>query len=165
MILKKDFKTRSLELFKKLGWNPIDKICIAKRPNLFKKITENKAPEYLINKLAKFKSETNYNSRSTLAYRLPKQRTSSLRRNFFLQIFEKVEGFRNENKTYYTRTNCSSATENRCVCVLVPDKYPTRFFVGDRNLACLISKRRPINCRLVCCRARQIVGRRTWFNQ
>ena len=48
MILNKDFKTRSLELFKKLGWNPIDKICIANRLNLFKKITENKAPEYLI---------------------------------------------------------------------------------------------------------------------
>ena len=29
MILNKDFKTRSLELFKKLGWSPIDKICVA----------------------------------------------------------------------------------------------------------------------------------------
>ena len=83
MILNKDFKTRSLKLFKKLGWNPIDKICIANRLNLFKKITENKAPDYLINKLAKFKSETNYNLRSTLANRLPKPRTNSLKRTFF----------------------------------------------------------------------------------
>ena len=83
MILNKDFRTRSLELFKELGWSPIDKICVANRLNLFKKIEENKAPDYLINKLAKFKSVNNYNLRSTLAYRLPKPRTNSLKRSFF----------------------------------------------------------------------------------
>mgnify|MGYP001794401136 FL=1 len=56
---------------------------MANRLNLFKKITEHEASAYLINKLAKFKSETNYNLKSKLVYRLPKPRTNSLKRSFF----------------------------------------------------------------------------------
>ena len=72
---------------------------MANHLNLFKKISENKAPEYLINKLAKFKSEINYNFNKKYVG-LPSVKAKdkfSLRRSFFT-IFEKVDGFRNKNK-------------------------------------------------------------------
>ena len=62
IILNMNYKTRSLALFKKLRWSSVNQIC------LFKRITENMAPEYLINKLATFESVTAYSLRRSLPY-------------------------------------------------------------------------------------------------
>ena len=89
IILNKDYRTRSLALFKKIGWSPVNQICVAKRLSLFKRITENMAPEYLVNKLTTFKSANTYNLWSTLPYRLPKPNTNSLKRIFFYGSMKK----------------------------------------------------------------------------
>ena len=49
------FDSRSLDLFRKLKWYPIDILCLASRLHLFKKIRNKLAPEYLTNKLETFK--------------------------------------------------------------------------------------------------------------
>ena len=54
LMLDDAFESRSLDLFRKLKWYPIDILCLVSRLHLFKKIRNKLAPEYLINKLETF---------------------------------------------------------------------------------------------------------------
>ena len=83
IILNETYQSRSLPLFIKLGWSPINHICIARRLTVFRGILEKRAPEYLIQKLSSFEHYSHYNTRSQLPYRLPIQKMNSMKRTFF----------------------------------------------------------------------------------
>lgn len=83
IILNESYQSRSLSLFVKLGWTPINHICIAKRLILFKKITDKRAPDYLTKKLSSFEYLNHYNTRRQLPYHLPIPKTNSMKRSFF----------------------------------------------------------------------------------
>jgi len=55
MILDSSNNERSCKLFKRLGWYPIDKLCIKCHLDHVTKIDNKCAPEYLIDKLETFK--------------------------------------------------------------------------------------------------------------
>ena len=47
LILDAPFQARTLPLFYKLGWLPINHVCIERRLILFKRILDRRAPDYL----------------------------------------------------------------------------------------------------------------------
>ena len=79
--------TRSLTVFKQLGWIPVDKLCLLNKLILFKKIIDGRTPDYLCDKLTLFSSSSSkYNTRSRCLYRIPKPKTDALRRTFFYSV-------------------------------------------------------------------------------
>ena len=88
LMLDDAFDSRSLELFRKLNWYPIDKLCLASRLHLFKKIRNKLAPEYLINKLETFKYSHRYSTRLKSEYHLPVPKTNNLKRSFFYNVIK-----------------------------------------------------------------------------
>ena len=92
LILDAPFQARTLPLFYKLRWLPINHICIKRRLILFKKILEGRAPDYLY-KLISLKYCKSYDTRSRMPYRLPIPRTNSRKRMFFynaLQLWKNI---------------------------------------------------------------------------
>ena len=83
LILDAPFQARTLPLFYKLRWLPINHICIKRRLILLKKILEGRAPDYLSDKLISLKYCKFYDTRSRMPYRLPIPRTNSRKRMFF----------------------------------------------------------------------------------
>ena len=62
--------TRSLTIFKQLGWIPVDKLCLLNKLILFKKLIDGRAPDYLCDKLTLFSSSSSkFNTRSRCLYR------------------------------------------------------------------------------------------------
>ena len=88
LMLDDAFDSRSLDLFRKLKWYPIDILCLASRLDLFKKIRNKLAPEYLINKLETFKYSHRYSTRSKSEYHLSVPKTNNLKRSFFYNVIK-----------------------------------------------------------------------------
>ena len=88
LMLDDAFDSRSLDLFRKLDWYPIDKLCLASRLHLFEKIRNKVAPEYLISKLETFKYSHRYNTRLKSEYHLPVPKTNNLKRSFFYNVIK-----------------------------------------------------------------------------
>ena len=111
---------RSRELFTKLAWHPIDKLCLARRLFLLLKIQAKLAPQYLIDKLDSFKFSHRYSTRKSSLYRLPVPRTNSLKRTFFYTSITLLNTLnidpnlspKNASKAYLTSTMKSFNDDN-----------------------------------------------------
>ena len=57
------YEARWFEYFQRLQWLPIDKICEIQKLCLFRKIIDDRAPEYLIHKLEPFRFNHKYHAR------------------------------------------------------------------------------------------------------
>jgi len=97
MILDSSNNERSCELFKRLEWYPIDKLCIKRRLDLLIKIDNKRTP-----KLETFKRISMYSTRSRNIFYLPYPRTNNLKRSFFYNAIFQLDKL---NITQDTFTN------------------------------------------------------------
>ena len=126
LILDAPFQARTLPLFYKLGWLPINDICIERRLILFKKILDGRAPNYLSEKLLSLKYCKFYDTRSRMPYRLPIPRTNCRKRMFFynaLQLWNNIS----DNEFVYS-TDLKKFRSNYFDCIMrkfTPDSFKT----------------------------------------
>ena len=126
LILDAPFQARTLPLFYKLGWLPINHICIERRLILFKKILDGRAPDYLSEKLLSLKYCKSHDTRSRMPYRLPIPRTNSRKRMFFfnaLQLWKNIS----DNDFVYS-TDLKKFRRNYFDCIMrkfTPDSFKT----------------------------------------
>ena len=121
-------QARTLPLFYKLGWLPINHICIERRLILFKQILDGRAPDYLSEILLSLKYCKSYNTRSRMPYRLPIPRTNSRKRIFFfnaLQLWKNIS----DNDFVYS-TDLKKFRRNFVDCIM--RKFTPESFKTDR---------------------------------
>jgi len=103
LVLDAPLQARTLPLFHKLGWLPINHICIERRLILFKKILDGRAPDYLSEKLLSMKYYKSYDKRSRrMPYRLPIPRTNSRKRMFFFNALQLWKNISDNDFVYST---------------------------------------------------------------
>ena len=96
LILDAPFQARTLPLFYKLEWLPINQVCIERRLILFKKILDGRAPDNLTEKLLSLKYCKSHDTRSRMPYRLPIPQTNNRKRMFFfnaLQLWKNISDY------------------------------------------------------------------------
>ena len=126
LILDAPFQARTLPLFYKLGWLPINHICIERRLILFKKILDGRAPNYLSEKLLSLKYCKFYDTRSRMPYRLPIPRTNCRKRMFFYNAFQLWNNI-SDNEFVYS-TDLKKFRSNYFDCIMrkfTPDSFKT----------------------------------------
>ena len=96
LILDAPFRARTLPLFYKLEWLPINQVCIERRLISFKKILDGRAPDNLTEKLLSLKYCKSHDTRSRMPYRLPIPQTNNRKRMFFfnaLQLWKNISDY------------------------------------------------------------------------